>query len=87
MSNLDSNPFADPEGSNPFAVRENKRALGGDGWTRLDGSLDRLSRGQGGGSRPGLGRGPAGREGRPWPLLWKLEVAFTRLSIVSIIEC
>ena len=49
--------------------------------------MDRLSRGQGG-SRPGLGRGPAGREGRPWPLLWKLEVAFTRLSsIVSIIEC
>jgi len=25
MSNLDSNPFADPQGANPFAVRENKR--------------------------------------------------------------
>ena len=63
MSNLDSNPFADPEGSNPFAVRENKRALGGDGLEPVEGAWTGCRGGRGGSRAGWAGVLQGGREG------------------------
>ena len=84
MSNLDSNPFADPEGSNPFAVRENKRALGGDAGLEqwVEGAWTDCRGGRGGGR--GLGWAGVLRGGREGPGLcfgnWRLLLPGYQLS-------